>query len=141
MDRHSVLRSLAYATRWLVGVSLVAMLGACAAMEREEVQQTEDLLSAAGFRIKIATTPAKQLQLETMPQHRPIRRLHNGRMMYVYADAMDCKCLYYGTQVEYDKYRNLALQQQIAQERLNAAEMNENAAMNWGAWGPWGPWY
>jgi len=110
-------------------------------MEREEVQKTENLLAAAGFQIKVSATPAKLSQLQTLTQHRPIRRDHDGRVMYVYADATVCKCLYYGTQVEYDKYRNLALQQQIAQERLNAAEMNENAAMDWGAWGPWGPWY
>lgn len=141
MDRHALVGSLSDVGRWVVNFSLVAMLAGCAAMEREEVQQTEGLLAAAGFRIKVAATPAKRLQLQSLTQHRLIRRLHNGRIMYVYADAMDCKCFYFGTQVEYDKYRNLALRQQIAQERLNAAEMNENAAMDWGAWGPWGPWY
>ena len=127
--------------RWIAGALLVAMLAGCAAVEREETQQKENLLAAAGFQVKVATTPGKLLQLQTMRQQQMIRRLHNGQVMYVYADARVCKCLYYGNQEAYDKYRRLALQQQIAQERLNAAEMNEDAAMNWDAWGPWGPWY
>lgn len=121
-------------------VLLAAVAVGCAALEREEVQQTENLLSAAGFQVKVAETPEKLQQLGTMRQHQIIRRLHDGRVMYVYADAQVCRCLYYGTQEQYDRYRRLALQQQMAQERLSAAEMNEDASMNWGAWGPWGPW-
>ena len=127
--------------REIAVIAMVVVVAGCAAMEREEVQQTENLLAAAGFQLKLAETPDKMLQLETMQQQKLIRRLHDGKVMYVYPDAQVCKCLYFGTQAEYDKYRRLALQQQMAQERLNAAEMNENAAMNWGAWGPWGPWY
>lgn len=121
---------------WLV-VLLLPMLAGCAAMEREKVQKTENLLAASGFKVKVADTPEKLAQLKTMTQHRPIRRLQDGRVIYVYADAMDCKCLYHGTQAEYDEYRKLALQAQMARERVDAAEMNQNAAMNWGAWGPW----
>lgn len=122
-------------------VLLAAVVSGCAALEREEVGQTENLLAAAGFQMKPAETPEKLAQLGTMRQHQIIRRLHDGQVMYVYADAQVCNCLYYGTQQQYDRYRRLALQQQIAQERLSAAEMNQNAAMNWGAWGPFGPWY
>lgn len=122
-------------------VVLMAMVMGCAALEREEVQETEHTLAAAGFQVKLAETPDKLRQLKTMQQHKIIRRSHDGKPMYVYADAQLCQCLYYGNQDAYDKYRRLALQKQIAQERLNAAEMNEDAAMNWGAWGPWGPWY
>jgi len=127
--------------QWVTAVLLAALVVGCAALEQEEVQQKENLLAAAGFQIKVAEAPDKLQQLATMQQHQIIRRLHDGKVMYVYADSQVCKCLYYGTEAEYDRYRRLALQQQVAQERLNAAEMNEDAAMNWGAWGPWGPWY
>ena len=26
-------------------------------------------------------------------------------------------------------------------QQMQAAEMNQDAAMNWDSWGPWGPWY
>ena len=39
----------------------------------------------------------------------------------------------------YQRYQQLAIKQQLAQEQVMAAEMNEDAAMNWGAWGPF--WY
>jgi hypothetical protein len=44
--------------------------------------------------------------------------------------------MFVGNEPAYQKYQQLAIQQKLAQERLNAAAMNENAAMNWGMWGP-----
>jgi hypothetical protein len=29
----------------------------------------------------------------------------------------------------------------MANDQIQAAEMNQAAAMNWGMWGAWGPWY
>jgi hypothetical protein len=57
-------------------------------------------------------------------------------VIYFYADPDFCKCLYAGSQQDYSRYRQLAIQQQIAQEQMDAAEMNEDAAMDWGMWGP-----
>ncbi|MDB6110150.1 MAG: hypothetical protein JWR69_1900, partial [Pedosphaera sp.] len=38
------------------------------------------------------------------------------------------------------RYKQLGQQQKIADEQLQAAEMNQDAAMNWGYWGPGGMW-
>lgn len=47
-----------------------------------------------------------------------------------------CGCLYIGDEAAWDNYRREQLQQNfLDQERMNA-EMNENAAWNWGMWGP-----
>jgi hypothetical protein len=32
----------------------------------------------------------------------------------------------------------MRLQQQISNQNLEAASLNEEASMNWGAWGGWG---
>jgi len=37
----------------------------------------------------------------------------------------------------YAEYQRLALQKQLADERLEAAEAEESAAMDWNVWGPW----
>jgi len=42
--------------------------------------------------------------------------------------------LYVGHEPEYQKYQKLRLENQLAQEELNTAQMNAD-------WGPWGPWY
>jgi hypothetical protein len=49
-------------------------------------QQTENYLSAAGFNVVIATTPAQQEHLRTLPAYKMMRIQRNGKDRYVYAD-------------------------------------------------------
>lgn len=126
-------------------VALVALLtlivSGCAALQNQQAMETERLLSAAGFQMKLADTPAKMAHLKSLTQRKLVPHERDGKTYYVYADATSCQCLYAGTEKAYQRYQKLAVQKQIAEDRLNAAEMNENAAMDWGMWGPWGPWW
>ena len=36
----------------------------------------------------------------------------------------------------YQRFQQLAIKQQLAQEQVMTAEMNQDAMMNWGLWGP-----
>jgi hypothetical protein len=63
--------------------------------------------------------------------------VRNGQTWYVYPDPTHCTCLYVGNAANYQQYQKLALQKQIAQENLMAAEVNDDASLDWGAWGPW----
>ena len=119
-----------------IAVALVATLG-CAATTIDN----ERLLAAAGFQMKLAQTPDQQARLKTMTQHELVPFEHDGQLRYVYADAKYCKCIYAGTEAAYQRYERLALKQRMANDQIQAAEMNEAAAMNWGMWGAWGPWY
>jgi hypothetical protein len=49
-------------------------------------QQTENLLSAAGFKIVIATTPQQQQHLKTLSPYKVMLIQRNGKTHYVYAD-------------------------------------------------------
>jgi hypothetical protein len=85
--------------------------------------------------MKFATTAEQIAKANALPQ----RTLTpapgpDGQNRFVYADATYCKCIYVGTDKAYDRYQNLVVKQQIAQNE-------EMASMNWGAWGVWGPWY
>jgi hypothetical protein len=121
---------------WLKSMAIIAVLGialvGCAAMKKSEATDTEQLLSAAGFKMKLADTPEKLAHLKTLTQLKVVPHDRNGKMYYVYADAADCQCLYAGNQEAYQRYEKLAVKQNIAQ-------MNEAASMDWGMWGPWGP--
>jgi hypothetical protein len=119
----------------ILGVGLA--LAGCAAIEEHEVGQKEQLLAAAGFQMKPADSPAKLADLERLPQHRLVRHERDGESVWVYADATDCKCMYSGDQGDYDEFEKLRVQQQIADQEEMAAEMNQQAAMNWEMWGPW----
>jgi hypothetical protein len=124
--------------RWsIAGLALGATLAGCAAIDRHEAEQTEQLLSAAGFQMRSADTPAKLADLQRLQQHKLVRHERDGETTYVYADATDCKCLYTGNQASYDEFQKLRVQEDVASQEMMAAEMNQQAAMNWEMWGPW----
>jgi len=121
---------------WLTPMGIITVLSivlaGCAAMKKSEATDTEQLLAAAGFKMKLADTPERLAHLKTLAQLKVVPHDRNGKMYYVYADAAYCQCLYAGNQEAYQRYENLAVKQNIAQ-------MNEAASMDWGMWGPWGP--
>lgn len=122
----------------MVGLLGLFMVG-CAHHERRTVAM-EETLAAAGFQRKPADTPEKLNHVRGLPQHKVIPVDRQGQVKYVWADAKDCKCLYVGTEPEYQEFARLALQEKIAREYYEAAKWNESAAYDWGAWDPaWGP--
>jgi hypothetical protein len=116
------------------------MIGAFAlvvlAMGCAQTGQTENLLSAAGFRIIIATTPQQQHHLQTLPPYKVTMARRNGKTYYVYADPAHNQ-IYVGTQFQYYRYRDLRLEKNLAQENLQTSELNAETAMGWDVWGPW----
>lgn len=124
-------------TRLLLVLIAVALLPACTYIKRKDADDVESTLAAAGFRMKLADTPERLAKLQAMPVRKIFSQPRNGEPVYLFADAEFCKCLYIGRQENYDAYRRLAIEKQIAQEHVEAAEMNESAAMDWGMWGPY----
>ncbi|HBZ71881.1 MAG TPA: hypothetical protein DEP35_20005 [Deltaproteobacteria bacterium] len=115
----------------------IASLGGCAAIQRSEAQRTEDLLAAAGFRQFPANNSVRINALKTM-KPRTITTVSNGAKTYwVYPDPTNCNCLYAGTESNYQEYKRLVVQKQIADENLAAAEAAQDAAMEYDMWGPW----
>lgn len=119
-----------------VTVAVLLLLGGCTYIHKEEAHQVESTLAAAGFQARPADSPAKMEKLKLLPQRKLRSKTKDGELIYFYADAEFCQCLYVGDQAAYSRYQQLAIQQKIAQEQMNAAEMNEDAAMDWGMWGP-----
>jgi len=100
----------------------------------------ENMLSAAGFKMVPANTPERQAHLKSLPADKvtPVQR--QGVTYYTFPDPKN-NVLYVGNEQQYQQYRKLRFEQNLADEQLETAQMNENA---WGAWGPWGPgfaWY
>ena len=79
----------------LSGIALA--LASCQALENEEAQDTEQMLAAAGFHMKQASTPEQLANLEAMTQREVVIHDQDGQPRYVYADAEDCKCVYVGS--------------------------------------------
>ena len=102
---------------------------------------TTSLLSAAGFRARTPQTPKQQELYAALPPYKVEHATVQGRAFYVYKDEK-AGVAYVGHEPEYQRYRQLAVQQQIAQNYYMAAEMDRAAAFGWyGAWGPRGMWW
>lgn len=121
----------------LGAAALAATLGGCATSQARQMDQT---LAAAGFQVRPAFDATRQQQLQQMKPLTMYRITQNGQPFWVVADPKVCQCLYVGDEAAYQRYSQLVIQKQMQDEALMTAEMNEDAAMNWGMWGPWGPW-
>jgi hypothetical protein len=117
-------------------VALAAGLIGCASME---ASNKESLLTAAGFRTRSPSTPAQVALYSRMTPYKVERRTSKGKVVYSFVDKKN-RVVYIGGEKEYQRYKQLGLQQSIAQNELEAAEINQDAAMEWD-WGPWGLWW
>ena len=120
------------------GFSLLALSG-CTTLA-EKAQKTEQTLAASGFQVKLGTTPEQLAHIQAQTQMQLVPHEKDGSIYYVYADAQNCRCLYWGNEQAYQRYQQFALEKEIADEQRQAAAMNQSASMNWGMWGA-GPWW
>jgi hypothetical protein len=120
----------------VVVIVFSAVLGGCASME---AHSKESRLAAAGFKSRVPETANQKAIVAAMKPDKLQRRTVGGKVLYAYYDPKE-NLAYVGTQAEYDAYKKLAVQQDIAEENELAAVETEQAT-DWGAWGPWGFWY
>ena len=114
----------------------LALIGACSTIERQEAETDEGMLSAAGFDMLVVDTPEKQAQLRAMKQRTILRREKNGQLSFLYADAEFCKCLFVGTEADYQAFQRLAYKREIAIARQESAlDADEAGIYDWGMWG------
>jgi hypothetical protein len=130
-----------------INPTLVAIIGAAAATlfvagcAEMGSGNTTSLLSAAGFRVRTPQTPKQQQMYAALPPYKVERATVKGHVFYVYKDEK-AGVAYVGREREYQRYQQLAIQQQIAQDYYTAVAMDRAAAFGWyGAWGPRAFWW
>ena len=109
----------------------MVLLTGCATIRRLQARDTEELLTAAGFKKQLVDA-ADPKPLDAEPPYRLMSRTKDGTMQYTYADPDNCRCVYLGGSKEYAEYRRLATERRLDDERRRAAEDV------WGrnSWGP-----
>jgi len=126
--------------RWMIGLTAgLLVLGGCATAAQRPFA-TENVLSAAGFQMKLPDSPEGRASLHTLPPRQLLPQPRDGQVEYVYADPTGCGCLYVGTEAQYQQYRRYTLEKQLADERLDALRTYGYGVDTWRSWGPW-PWY
>jgi hypothetical protein len=120
-----------------IGLLIALALIGCATIERNNTLDQERVLAAAGFKMKPADTPEKRYDLLLLPQQQLVSHEREGKVVYLFADATTCLCLYVGSEKAYYRYQRLAMEKQIADEQSIAGTMNPGVGLDWGMWGPW----
>jgi hypothetical protein len=100
---------------------------------QQQAEQIEPTLSAAGFRMLPADTPERQQQLASLvPLQVNYYIGKTGKLHYYMADPDYCKCMYIGSEENYQQYEKLKLNQQsvekegvISRENLEAQQMED----------------
>ena len=108
------------------GIILTA-LGGCASVGSTN---TESLLSAAGFIVRTPQTDRQKQIYATLPAYKVHRATVNEKVFYVYKDEK-AGVAYVGREPEYQRYKQLAIQQRMAEDAYMAAEMERDAALSW----------
>jgi transposase len=105
---------------------VLSTLGGCASVGSTN---TESLLSAAGFVVRTPQTDRQKQIYAALPAYKVERATVKDKVFYVYKDEK-AGVAYVGHEPEYQRYQQLAVQQQIAQEQYMAAELDRQAALN-----------
>ena len=95
-------------------------------------KSNESLLSAAGFKIIPARTAEQQAHLAALKPDKITMVERGGTNYFVFPDVKN-QVAYVGRDAQYQEYQRLRLQKQMAEQQVQAAEMND---ADWGVWGP-----
>ncbi len=118
----------------ILAAMLTLSLFACASTKDGKRVEIERLLTASGFKKGVADTPEKLAQLKKLDQRKIVRHEQGDNILYIYADAENCKCAYAGNEEAYKKYQKLALEKQLAIEDQRDAVRDQQRQMDWGDW-------
>ena len=117
---------------FIAAVALLFLSG-CAEMGSSN---TKSQLSAAGFHVRTPQTPTQKEVYNALPAYQVQRVTRGDKVLYVYKDE-GAGVAYVGREPEYQRYKELCVQQQIAQQYYMASQWNSYYSARWyGAWGP-----
>lgn len=120
--------------RFLLLVALPSLyLIGCASMGSSN---TKNLLTASGFRERAPQTEKEKELYANAPSYKVHRVTAGDKTFYAYKDEKS-GLAYLGDESNYERFKHLSIQQDIAQTEYQAAQMERDMAMNWyGAYGP-----
>jgi len=107
-------------------MAILALVAGCqtAAVNQSEIatSKKEMLLSQAGFRVKMVTTPKQQQQLSLLAVDKVSAVKYHGKLYYVYPTAKKDQILV-GKQAQYDAYKQALKAKQANQQAQQNAQM------------------
>ena len=106
--------------RWTIAATILLLAG-CATIRSLQSRDTEELLTAAGFKKQLVETSDTGPVDAGLP-YELVRHTKDGTVQYTYSDPDNCRCVYVGGSKEYAEYQRLATERRQDDERRRAAE-------------------
>ncbi len=103
---------------WKLTAATVLIISGCSGAPVDKTLQAEELLGTAGFRLKMADKPATLERISRIPQKQVVRGIIKDHEVYVWADAVGCRCYYAGTRQNFEQMLQIRQENQ-AQYRIN----------------------
>ncbi len=116
---------------FLLAIAALAGLSGCASADANNQM---NLMSASGFRPLTPSTPKQNEIYNQLPDYKMETGIIKGQVLYGYKNPAQ-GVIYVGGEKEFQQYKQLGIQQSIAQDNLAAAQMNQSTMMGFGAWG------
>ena len=106
----------------------------CLKSPNQKAIDTERLLAASGFKMRLADTPEKLSSINELTQRQIVVHRSKGKLLYIYVDAEYCQCVYAGGEEAYRRYQNLARDKKLSDENRLEAQRDQPLEMDWGDW-------
>ena len=108
---------------------IIAVMAGFSGCAGTQVQSKESLLSEAGFRTRTPSTQEQWAMYNQMTPYKLERNTLKGKALYTYADKQK-RVVYIGGDNAYQRYKQLATQQSIAQKEREASYSHYLAKMD-----------
>jgi hypothetical protein len=116
-------------------VVLSGVLISCTELKTRENVNVEQQLVTSGFKVNPANTPEKLAHLKTLSQNKLVAHEKDGTTFYIYADATNCQCFFWGTEMSYQSFLKLQNTQNLAAQDRMSANMDKEEYLDWSTMG------
>jgi hypothetical protein len=122
---------------FLVGAAVACtVLSVGCATTQTTTQNREAMLAAAGFKVITPKTAAQKQKLQNLPAGKVTMIQKTGKTYYVFPDPAHNQA-YVGGPKQYRQYQQLRIDNKLAKESLETADMYQDTEMEWSSWGGW----
>ena len=121
----------------LSGVAFICtVLSEGCASTQTTTQNRESMLAAAGFKTITPKTAAQKQKLQNLPPGKVTMIQKKGKTYYIFPDPAH-NLAYVGGPKQYQQYQQLRVDNKLAKESLETADVYQDAEMQWSLWGGW----
>jgi hypothetical protein len=112
------------------------MLSVGCATTQTSTQNRESMLAASGFKTITPKSAAQQQKLQKLPPGKVTMIQKKGKTYYIFPDPAH-NLAYVGGPKQYRQYQQLRIDNKLAKESLETADMYQDEEMQWSVWGGW----